>query len=408
MNTTALRTPTKAAQSSAVGALALEQARLAALYSYDILDALPDDGLRDLARMASQLCDAPFASITLLDHSRVWRVASVGMNTENARGSDMVSLEALRRAPAVRLVPDALHHPDWRAAAVLAAGEGFPVRFYACAPLVTADGHRLGGIEVMAPHRADLADDRLDSLRALAATVMEKLEIRRALHSLHAMHRHHGADANDFKGPLTSLLAFHDLLKRLDRPRGGPSGTDEDVTDLVGRSAQQLAIVASKVPSMLQQSQATADAPCWVNVPELVAETLGLLLKPAAAAVSTEFAVRNIRARRAALQQILLNLCSNAFRFVAKPGGAVCISLGENDASYLLYVSDNGPGILQPRLSQVFAMLYDGDDDAKAAAQSYRGLALVRRLAASMGGSVVVESEEGVGTTFCVSLPKGQ
>lgn len=414
MEATALRTPTKTNHTLSAD-LALEQARLAALYSYDVLDSAPERAFDDFARMAAQICGASAASITLLDHSRVWRKATFGLTAVEASAIDALSTNVLRRGLTKLLVSDAPHHPDWRASALWSAGEGYPIRFYANAALTTTDGFQLGAIEVMSIDRADLTDAQMDSLRVLAGTVMEKLEIRRALRSLHAMHRHHATDnalphaaavVSDLKAPLTSLIAFHDLLKRLDVTRGRRDEGGEDVTELVGRSARQLAAAASKVPAILQPSQPAA-AVAWVNVPELVTETLGLLLKPAAATVFTEFTVRNIRARRDALQQILLNLVSNAFRFVAKPGGMLRVSLGENDSSYLLYVSDNGPGIPEPRLSEVFALLYDDDGGTAAYLSPHRGLALVRQLASSMGGSVVVQSTEGVGTTFCVSLPKG-
>jgi signal transduction histidine kinase len=413
MEATALRSPIQTVHSISSD-LALEQARLAALYSYDVLDQEPERAFDDFARMAAQICGVSSASISLLDHSRIWRVATAGLTPLEASAVDAFSTNVLRRAPRRVLISDAQHHPDWRTSSLWSAQEGYAIRFYACAALVTADGHCLGAIEVMSVDRTDLADAQIDSLRALAGTVMEKLEIRRALRSLYAMHRFHekekrasngAALAVDLKAPLTSLLAFHDLLKRLEASNVQGNDDAEDVAELVGRSARELAVVAAKVPAILQPAHAAETATC-VNVPELVAETLGLLIKPTAATISTDFSVRIIHARRDALQQILLNLCSNALRFVAKPGGRVRISLSENSTSYLLYVNDNGPGIPEPRLSQVFAMLYDDDGADASPAVPHRGIALVRWLAATMGGNVVVDSTEGVGTTFCVSLPK--
>src|SRR6185436_15909067 len=56
-----------------------ETLRLAALHRYDILDTLPEPVFDDLTRLASHLCAAPIAVITLVDEKRLWFKSRIGL-----------------------------------------------------------------------------------------------------------------------------------------------------------------------------------------------------------------------------------------------------------------------------------------------------------------------------------------
>src|SRR6186997_654791 len=56
-----------------------EEARLAALDSLEILDTLPEAGFDELTRLASHLCGAPIALVSLVDHYRQWFKSRIGL-----------------------------------------------------------------------------------------------------------------------------------------------------------------------------------------------------------------------------------------------------------------------------------------------------------------------------------------
>src|ERR1700754_762968 len=56
-----------------------EPQRLAELYHYEILDTPEEEDFNEIVQLASQICKAPISAITLLDHSRQWTKASIGM-----------------------------------------------------------------------------------------------------------------------------------------------------------------------------------------------------------------------------------------------------------------------------------------------------------------------------------------
>jgi signal transduction histidine kinase len=112
-------------------------------------------------------------------------------------------------------------------------------------------------------------------------------------------------------------------------------------------------------------------------------------------------------ADRARLQQIVLNLVSNAIKFTPN-GGTVTIALRERDAAVDLVVRDTGIGIRPEFLPHLFERFRQGDVAGRGGQRGLGlGLAIVRHLAQAHGGAVAVESEgEGRGSAFTVTLPR--
>ena len=104
------------------------------------------------------------------------------------------------------------------------------------------------------------------------------------------------------------------------------------------------------------------------------------------------------------MQRLLLNLLSNALK--ATPhGGRVVVRVRSNPRFVQLSVSDNGCGIPEDRLSSIFDSFLPTDRMDLAPHGAGLGLALCRRIAEGHGGRIMVESAEGAGSTFTVSLP---
>ena len=131
------------------------------------------------------------------------------------------------------------------------------------------------------------------------------------------------------------------------------------------------------------------------------AERAGLQLRVECAACSEPAHVD-----REMWEKIVLNLLSNAFKFTF--AGEVAVRLRERDAAFELEVRDTGTGIPEEELPHIFERFHRVEG-AKARVQegSGIGLSLVLELVKLHGGAVSVRSEVGRGTTFSVSIPKG-
>lgn len=103
------------------------------------------------------------------------------------------------------------------------------------------------------------------------------------------------------------------------------------------------------------------------------------------------------------LRQMLLNLGENAVEFTPA-GGRIKIEASGHRGMVVAKVSDTGAGISEELLPRVFDRHVHGQGQS-AKARSGLGLAIVKRIVDAHGGTVVIQSQAGVGTTALIKLP---
>lgn len=156
-----------------------EQARLASVARYDILDSSPEAAFDRVAAVAARMLDAPIATVSIVDADRVWFKASQGLDgmTQVGRDPGFCASAILHDEP-IYVVSDAASDPCAKQNP-LAQGH-LAVRFYAAAAIVTSDGYRLGTVDVFDTRTRELTDTEAATLRDLAALVTDLLESRLA------------------------------------------------------------------------------------------------------------------------------------------------------------------------------------------------------------------------------------
>ncbi|EGK5739523.1 cell wall metabolism sensor histidine kinase WalK [Listeria monocytogenes] len=113
-----------------------------------------------------------------------------------------------------------------------------------------------------------------------------------------------------------------------------------------------------------------------------------------------------IETNRDKLQQILINLLSNAINYTPVDG-KVEVKLIEQEAEVIIEVTDNGIGIPAKDIDRVFERFYRVDKArSRHSGGTGLGLSIVKHLVENCGGRIEVESQEEVGSTFRVTLPK--
>jgi signal transduction histidine kinase len=114
-----------------------------------------------------------------------------------------------------------------------------------------------------------------------------------------------------------------------------------------------------------------------------------------------------VRADAHKLQQILLNLITNAGKYTPR-GGSVCVACDVGDGVVRISVRDTGIGIAPDRLEAIFDPFYQTGRTLNRPLDGVGlGLAISRDLARGMGGDIAVSSEPGAGSTFTILLPRG-
>jgi two-component system sensor histidine kinase VicK len=112
-----------------------------------------------------------------------------------------------------------------------------------------------------------------------------------------------------------------------------------------------------------------------------------------------------LMANSSLMTSLVKNLLSNAIKF-SHEGGEVRVEVWEDEASMVLRVSDEGIGIPAEDLPNLFEKFYRSwSAEAAGIRGTGLGLVLSKQAAEAHGGTIDVESEEGVGTRFTVQLP---
>jgi len=153
-----------------------EEARIAALRAYDVLDSEPDPQFDALAKLAAHIAGVPMALVTLIDTDRQWFKARYGIDElETTRDESFCGHAVASGAPLV--VTDAKDDQRFFDNPLVT---GSPhVRFYAGMPLRTPEGHVLGTLCALDQAPRELTAEQLEMLDALAGQAVALLEARR-------------------------------------------------------------------------------------------------------------------------------------------------------------------------------------------------------------------------------------
>jgi PAS domain S-box-containing protein len=131
-----------------------------------------------------------------------------------------------------------------------------------------------------------------------------------------------------------------------------------------------------------------------------------LALKEASVKVVTKFEpVERIEANEGELQQIFVNLITNAFQAMNGNDRRLTLSTRPLDGSVEVRVSDNGAGIPPQHQKKIFDPFFT---TKKPGEGTGLGLNIVYRIVTKCQGTIDVESKEGLGTTFILRFPTGR
>jgi two-component system sensor histidine kinase SenX3 len=188
------------------------------------------------------------------------------------------------------------------------------------------------------------------------------------------------------------VAVVRQLAERLLREADRLSQIVDDLLDLTTIEAQEsptrspipLPLLVSEVVDLVQASAAAAGVP--------------LEISPEPPAIEIACDPRQIRSA-------LLNLLDNAIKY-SEPGESVEIGARVVDGRVAFVIRDHGIGIPSRDLERIFERFYRVDRArSRDTGGTGLGLAIVRHIAQAHGGDVTVQSREGEGSTFTLSIP---
>ncbi len=225
---------------------------------------------------------------------------------------------------------------------------------------------------------------------------------------------------HDLRSPLVNIMGFTSELEMLGdrlapRPAEGEDPTGEaadlrrDFDESLGFIKSSIAKMARLINVILQLSRSGKRTfnPRHLDLGEVIGGLVAEAGKRAAdlGAEITLGALPSLVSDRPALEQIFGNLLDNAIKYL-RPGmpGRIAITGREQGSFVFVSISDNGRGIAAADLDRVFDLFRRAGPQDRPGEGI--GLAHVRALTRSLGGSVRLESRLGEGSSFTVVLPK--
>ena len=205
--------------------------------------------------------------------------------------------------------------------------------------------------------------------------------------------------SHDMQTPLASILGFLGVVEQAELP---------EYSEIAGRVRRQGRRLRGLVQQFLDFSRLEDDRlpdvhPVPLDPAQAVANVADLC--DAGERVTSQLApaLPNALGDADRVEQILLNLCSNALKFSGdQPVRLAAVPDGDE---VVFTVSDDGPGIPADEHEQVFAKFFRGRGNDGIAGTGL-GLYIGRGLAEAMGGSLDVDSDTGKGATFLLRLPR--
>lgn len=213
---------------------------------------------------------------------------------------------------------------------------------------------------------------------------------------------------HELRTPLTSIRALAELMQD---DADMPAPQRQQFLAIVVAETERLSRLVNQVLDMAKIESGHAD---WHNTDvDMVAlarqagQTVQELLREKGCVLDLQLpeTVPPLRADPDRLMQVLLNLLSNAAKFVPQAGGRVQLRLWHDAAGITVEVQDNGPGVPAAQRELIFEKFRQGGDAAHRPQGTGLGLPISRQIVAHFGGRMLLRPDTGQGACFAFHLP---
>ncbi len=324
----------------------------------------------------------------------------------------VIGQAAIKRAP--DQVPDLFDLPDYPLHYVQEAG----YRALLALPLLRED-RLIGGLVVRRKAAGEFPAPVVDLLQTFAAQSVLAIHNARLFREIEEKGRElasatkHKSEflanmSHELRTPLNAILGYTELI--LDNIYGDVSEKIRDVLERLAHNGRHLlglindVLDLSKIEagqltlSLNEYSMGEVVQTVFISVEALAVEKkLGLK-----SSVPRDLSIARGDEQRIA--QVLLNLLGNAIKFTDE--GEVRVEVTDSDDTFLVSVSDTGPGLSEADQKRIFDEFHQADgSNTREKGGSGLGLSIAKKIVEMHGGRIWVESNVGKGSTFRFTLP---
>ena len=392
-----------------------EVERINELYSYNILDSLPESDYDSLTQLASEICNTPISLVSFVDNDRQWFKSRHGLDAIETPREFAFCAHALHHPSQIFIVNDARQDVRFFDNPLVTGDPN--VIFYAGIPLTDKDNLPLGTLCVIDNKPRELNSSQRNSLLALSKQVMNLLILRKQNHTLSkTLHQLKEKNkelenfstiaAHDLKSPLIGITSVAQLLSESYHSKIDSNG--QYMLDLLSKSSSKLTLMIDSLLTYSKSDIFNKHQKEELLISDLVEETnLFFNCQNNNTLTFSYSELQSININKTVLNQILVNLISNAIKYNNKPNSIIEVGISENKSHYLFYVEDNGPGIDESNIDKIFIMFETANNSDKYGNQGNGiGLAIVKKLVESNHGEISVDTKVNEGTKFSFSIKK--
>lgn len=394
-----------------------EQARLAELYRFEILDTLREEVFDRLTEIVALTFDVPIALVTFVDRHRHWFKSEVGFPVAEIPRENGFCGHTIMNDD-VMVVPNAAE--DVRFADDPAVTGPSQIRFYAGAPLTLSSGFRLGTLCMMDTRARPegLSSREREILIHLAALAVREIERRQAAadetsdlsdelkNAQSAKEQFLQMLSHELRTPLNAVIGFSTMIGDAD-----PDEVSDKYKGYAGDIAQAGHHLLDLVEGMLDWTRLERGE---LNLEDDVTSVFDLIdkavaLLPMAAdrlRIASASDLPQLRCDPRYVVQVLAHVIDNAIRF--SPASEVVAIEGEvsPERNLVIRVTDRGPGLNDEARTRAFGVFEKFDPSGKKFADGIGlGLAISRKLMEVHGGGIDFSDAQQSGSTIVLTFP---
>ncbi|MCB4808332.1 GAF domain-containing sensor histidine kinase [Tamlana sp. 62-3] len=389
-----------------------ESKRLEAVKKYNLLDTPPEPDFDNITDLTANICNVPIAIISLLDTERNYLKSHYGLTfNESPRNISFCGHAILDDNP-IFIIEDATKDSRFFDNPIITENN---VKFYAGVPLINPDGYALGTLCIYDVEPRKLNKKQKEALVILAKQVVNLFELRlknkelnETLESLEERHNTLKTFANkvshDLKSPLANITSLSHLFKT-ELIETYPK-INLEYLNFIEDSADTL---RAYIDGILKHYK--SEALLEKDKKETKLKEVYLNIKTILSLNENNFKLLNNgtlnNVNTYVLEQILLNLVDNGFKYNFKEKPVVYIDYEADDTHHIFYVKDNGEGI-DPNKQEALFDLFNTAHEADKHGNKGTGIGLftVKSLITKLNGTIKVTSVINEGTTFKFTILK--
>lgn len=390
-----------------------EKERVKNLKTYSILDTIPESSYDDLTAIAAEICGTPISLVSLLDDKRQWFKSHHGLNASETPKEYAFCAHAINNPDDIFVVQDS--RTDERFHDNPLVTDDPHVIFYAGIPLVNKNGFSLGTLCVIDHKPNLLSASQIKSLKALSNQVMNLLELHKSKLLLEetlknlkekneALERFAFIAAHDLKSPLYNITSLAEFVLSEYNLK-----IDEEGQDMLKAIITSTGSLSGLIDGLLNYSRSEEilrEDTVELNVEDLKNKMINFFNSDKNLIITLKSSLVYINVNQTALNQILINLITNAIKYNDKNRVEIELGVSEDNTHYKFYVKDNGPGIALNYQDKIFNIFEKMGIDNYGKQGNGIGLATVKSIVEKSRGSVMVKSELGKGSKFIFTLEK--